>query len=502
MQWQTLRLWLAALPGQLALPGPLVLPGLPVLLVPLVLPVLSMQVSAAPAAAPMQSPERIVIHAGMLLRRADQPPERQQTLLVERGRIVAIRPGYLWDQEVSSGGADPSGGGGSGSGSGSGSGGGGARTGTGSHASARFIDLSDRFVLPGLIDLHVHLTTEAAPGEAVRVVTRNAAELALVAAGHARETLEAGFTTVLDLGTARRAHNEPIYALRRAIERGEVDGPRLLVAGSPVSTTGSSRTGHWAVDVETAIGPDGVCNGADDCARATRQQIADGADVINMYNTGSIGDLHLVTQAMTDSEMKAVVESAHAWGRKVVADGHTPAGINAALKAGADIVDTAPWLDNEAISLMKRRGVFLEPHMHAFRVAVADMRSGSTTVADETDSPVLARLKGVLDHPFSAEIAYRAGISLAYGSDTGIVQHGDNAGDLLELTRIGMSPARAIQVATLNSAAALGLQAEIGSLEPGKRADIIATRGNPLEDLGVLRKISFLMRDGHVLEAN
>jgi len=248
------------------------------------------------------------------------------------------------------------------------------------------------------------------------------------------------------------------------------------------------------------IGPDGTCDGPDSCALATRQQIAAGADVINMYNTGSIGDLHLVHRAMTDAETIAVVSTAHALGRKVVADGHTASGINAALKAGVDIVDTAPWLDAESLQLLERRGVFLEPHMRAFRVAVADMRSGSSTVNDELDSPILARLKGVLGQPFSAERAFRAGIPLAYGSDTGIVQHGDNAGDFAELIGIGMSAMQAIQVATVNSARALGLQGEIGSLEVSKSADIIATSGSPLEDLRQLQRVSFVMRDGHVLK--
>jgi imidazolonepropionase-like amidohydrolase len=410
----------------------------------------------------------IVIHAGMLLAVPGEEAKARQTLIIRDGRIAEVRGGFVPVEDAGAG--------------------------------AQVIDLSRQFVLPGMIDLHVHLTTEAEEGEAMRVVTRDAADLALVALRHARETLDAGFTTVLDLGTARQAHNEAVYALRRAIEGGIAAGPRLLIAGSPISATGSSRTGHFVDDVEAVVGPDGVCDGPEACSRAVREQVANGADAINLYNTGSIGDLRLVEQAMTDSEMRAVIGTAHALGRRVIADGHTALGINAALRSGADIIDTAPWPDPESLQLMRRNEVFLVPHMHAFVVAVGDMRSGSTTVADASDSPILVRLRSVLSHPFSAKRAHESGVRLAYGSDTGIVRHGDNAGDLLQLVRIGLSPTQAIAVATLNSAQAVGLRQEIGSLEVGKRADIIATERNPLDDIGELRSVTFVMRDGHVFK--
>ncbi|MEP7246333.1 MAG: amidohydrolase family protein, partial [Gammaproteobacteria bacterium] len=345
----------------------------------------------------------VVIHAGTLLSVAGQAPRKNQSVIIRGGRIAEIREGFVSAQDAGRG------------------------------APAEVIDLSKQFVLPGMIDLHVHLTTEAEQGESLRVVTRNAADLALAARQHARETLYAGFTTVLDLGTARLAHNEAIYALRGAIERGIAVGPRVLVAGSPISTTGSSRTGHFTSEVEAVVGPDGTCNGPDDCQRAVREQIARGADVINFYNSGSIGDLHLVEQAMTDAEMRAVISTAHALGRKVVADGHTALGINAALRAGADIIDTGPWPDAQSFELMRRHKVFFEPHMYAFVVAVGDNRSGSTTVADEPYSPVLERLRSVVSQPFSAQRAHEKGVRLAYGSDTGIIAHGANAGDLEQL---------------------------------------------------------------------
>lgn len=362
------------------------------------------------------------------------------------------------------------------------------------------IDLSRQFVLPGLIDLHVHLTSETEPGEALRVVTSDAADLALAARYHARQTVEAGFTTVLDLGTARPQHDAALRALQYAIERNLAVGPRILTVGSPISTTGASRTGRFAPGVEDVVGPGGVCNGAPDCARAVREQVAAGADVINFYNSGSIGDLQMIEQAMTDEEMQAVVRTAHDLGRKVVADGHTAVAVNAALRAGADIIDTAPWADEQSFDLMKRHGTFLVPHLYAFVVSVQDLRSGSVSVPDSVDSPIVARLKSVLAKPSSAQLAHERGVRLAYGSDTGIVRHGDNAGDLLELVKAGLTPMQAIQVATLNSAEAIGLARETGSIEPGKRADLIAVDANPLDDIAALGRVGFVMRDGYVLK--
>ncbi|HEV7714660.1 MAG TPA: amidohydrolase family protein [Steroidobacteraceae bacterium] len=426
-----------------------------------------------PGVAAVQGAEpAVIIHAGTLLSVPGRPPQNRQTVIIRDGRVAEIRAGFLSAQDVGAG------------------------------ASVRIIDLSKQFVMPGMIDLHVHLTTEAEQGESLRVVTRNAADLALVARKHARETLEAGFTTVLDLGTARLAHNEAIYALRGAIDRGVAVGPRVLVAGSPISATGSSRTGHFAAEVEAVVGPDGTCNGPDDCQRAVREQIARGADVINFYNTGSIGDLHLVEQAMTDAEMLSIVVTAHSLGRKVIADGHTAAGIKAAVRAGADIIDTGPWADAESFDLMRRRKVFFEPHLYAFVIAVGEERSGSTTVEDEPTSPILQRLRSVLAKPFSAQLANDKGVRLAYGSDTGIVPHGDNAGDFAQLVKIGLSPAQAIEVATINSAAAIGLSDEAGSLEAGKGADVIAMERSPLEDIRELRKVTFVMRDGNVFKTH
>lgn len=411
----------------------------------------------------------VVVHAGTLLAIPGQPPLHRQTLVISDGRIAAIRDGFLAPSDVAADGG------------------------------TRLVDLSSKFVMPGLIDLHVHLTTEVSPGGRRRTVKQGAAELALVAQYNAERTLAAGFTTVLDLGTGFEAHEEAIYALRAAVTEGRVAGPRILAVGSPISATGSSRTGRFNTAVAAALPPQGVCNGADACAAAVREQVRRGADAINFYNSGSLNDVELAAQTFTDEEMRAIVTTAHALGRKVIADGHTAAGINAALRAGADIIDTAPWPDAETWTLLEKTRAFFEPHMYAFRVASEPVGTGTATAAL---LPVTRRVQDVLSRPFSAQTAHQHGVRLAYGSDTGIVQHGDNAGEFGELVGIGLTPMEAIVVATVNSAAAIGRLGDIGTLETGKRADLIATDGNPLENIAALRRIAFVMRDGLAFEVN
>jgi imidazolonepropionase-like amidohydrolase len=414
--------------------------------------------------------EIIVVHAGTLLTVPGVAPKQRQTLVISNGRITAIMDGFRTPAQVAAG------------------------------VAASRLDLSNAFVLPGLIDLHVHLTTDVEAGEALRTVTRTAADLALVARRHALETLKVGFTTVLDMGTATLAHEEAIYALRDGIRAGVVTGPRILTVGTPLSTTGSSRTERFTAEVAAAVGPQGVCDGPESCTRAVREQIRRGADAIAFYCSGSLRDPELIEQTMTDDEMRAVVATAHALGRKVIADGHTAAGINAALRAGVDVLDTVPWPDGMTWELSKKRDIFFEPHMHAFKVAAALAMPPTAPDDNSVESPAAIRVRDVLSNPFSAQIAHQHGVKLAYGSDTGIVRHGDNAGDFAELVAIGLTTMQAIEVATVNSARAIGWDNEIGTLEVGKRADLIAIDENPLTDIGALRKVRYVMRDGHGLE--
>ncbi|MFC1797241.1 amidohydrolase family protein [Pseudomonadota bacterium] len=413
---------------------------------------------------------QVLIHAGELLTDPALEPLQNVTLVVEHSRIRSVESGFLeptdvgWNDEA-----------------------------------VTVLDLSSAFVMPGLIDLHVHLTSPAEPGGDLRVVTLGPADLALMALELGHKNLAAGFTTVLDLGTGRRDHEQAIYALRNAISGGRVQGPRIISAGSPISPTGASRTGSYRSNVSAAIPPQGVCDGADDCRRVVREQIARGADIINVYNSGSLNDDFIAPQTFTDEEFSAIVETAHILGRIVVADGHTAKGINAALRAGADIVDTAPWPDEESWRLMKETGAVFEPHLYAFENAVGDApESLGEGTMHWIPSPIMRRLYEIKSKPYSAERAYREGIPIVFGSDTGVIPHGDNAGEFAELVRIGLSPAESIATATTNAAKVLKLDQQIGTLEAGKVADIIATHASPLEDVSELERVKFVMRKGVV----
>ena len=418
-------------------------------------------------AAPASAQQFTVIHAGSVLAVPGKPPLNDRSIIVRDNRITELQAGFV----------TPPG--------------------------AEVIDLRDAFVLPGLIDLHVHLTTAPEPGGDLDDVTLNSADLALLAAVHAERLLAFGFTTVLDLGTGRRSHEDAVFALRNAIAAGRLPGPQVLAVGSPLSIPGQSRTARYSDTVEASVGPENVCTGADDCRRTVREQVKRGADVISFYNTGSL--LSVPSQAMTftESEMRAIVETAHALGRPVVADGGNTrgdaSGINAALRAGVDSVDTVIYPDGETFRLLRETGAYFVPHLYALQASVGDTPD---TLEQGTmgwlPRPVLELLYALKQEPPSAAAAHKAGVRFAFGSDPGVFPHGDNAREFAELVKAGLTPMEAIKSATVNAADMLGRGDQIGTLEPGKSADMIAVEGDPLEDIRVLEKIKWVMRAGRV----
>lgn len=409
--------------------------------------------------------EWVIVHTGNLIRKAGEPAEASQTMVVHNGVFDRIVTGYQTAAEL---GLDVS--------------------------ESAVIDLRSYFVLPGLIDLHVHLTTPVQTDEPVGTVPRGAADLALVGAENARKTVLAGVTTAVDLGTGWRDHEEAIYALREAITAGDLPGPRLLVVGSPISATGSSRTRQFAPALAGVLVPQGVCDGADDCRRAVREQIKRGADLINFYDSGSLNDTYLVPRTFTDEEMHAIVETAHSLGRRVIADGHTAEGVNAALRAGADIVDTVPWPDEETWRLLHRTGATFVPHLQAFRIVFAQLPATGKIGA----SPIEQRFQDVRSRPLSAKRALREKVPMALGSDTGIVEHGGNAGDLEDFVAIGMTPAESLAAATTVAAEALGLQDHIGVIAAGMSADFVAVDDDPQRDVRTLRRVRAVMVRGRL----
>jgi imidazolonepropionase-like amidohydrolase len=332
-------------------------------------------------------------------------------------------------------------------------------------------------------------------------VTESDADLALTGAQHAKITLEAGFTTIVDLGRpGTPGHEVAAFALRDAINKGKVPGPRMLVTGSPLSSTSQSRRPLYRAEVEEVVGAMAVCDGVVACRKAVRNQVRIGADIISFYNSGSLLFENPVGQAMTDEEMQAIVETAHSLGRKVIADGHHAPGIAAALRAGVDSVDSIHMASDENLQQILGTGTYMQSHIYAVVAAVGDSRD---TVHDGVvwwhPTYVLERLFDIKMRPFAAVRAYEAGIrKIALATDAGNFPHGDNARDIVEYVKRGIPEMFAIRIATVNAAEALGLAGSLGTIEAGKRADIIATAGSPLQDITELTRVQFVMRDGRV----
>ncbi|MEG3180543.1 metal-dependent hydrolase family protein [Sphingomonas sp. LT1P40] len=427
--------------------------------------VTALLLAATPLAAQTAAPKVQFIHAGALLAKPGEAPRGASTIIVRDGKIAEIRDGHVAPE-----------------------------------SGATLIDLKDRFVLPGLVDMHVHLW--GIGGDPLRdrltALNRDDADDMMYAVGNARVTLEAGFTTVRDLGGSARG----MRALREGVERGDIAGPTIVNAGSSISVSGGHADGtNGAAEVfADAIHKHQIntCDGPDDCRRAVRQQIALGAQVIKYMSTGGVlsnvsGGLG---RAMTDEEMKAIIDTAHGLGRKVATHSHAAAGTKAAVAAGVDTVDHGSFLDDEAIRMMKANGTWLVPTMMAPAAALQQARAGLLPPA------VIPKAEEAAAAAFASHSkAYAAGVKVAFGTDTGVSKHGDNAQEFALMVKAGMTPAMALKAATVNAAEALGRSAAIGSIEPGKDADIIAVSGSPLEDVRRMEKVDFVMRHGVVHKA-
>lgn len=414
----------------------------------------------APDAEPAESTVTY-IQAGVLLDRPGTAPRGHSTIIVRDGVIVDVLDGYV--------------------------------TAPGGTA---LVDLRDAFVMPGLIDLHVHLTGIGGDPmlERLTFISRDKADDLLYAVANARATLQAGFTTVRDLGGDPRG----IRALRDAIDRGDIEGPTIVNAGEVISVTGGhgdDANGLAALfaDAEEAH-QDNICDGPDDCRRAVRRQVALGAEVIKFAATGGVlSDVSSgLGRAMTPAEMRAIVETAHEFGLKAAAHSHAAEGTRAALEAGADTIEHGTFLDDETIALFKSKGAWLVPTEMA-RV-VLDQAKGGLLPPASVRKAEAAVAAGRISH----KKAVAAGVKVAFGTDSGVSKHGENAGEFLYLLEDGLTPQQALLAATLSAAEALGRQDTLGSIEKGKDADIIAVTGNPLSDMRQMQKVMFVMRQGVV----
>jgi imidazolonepropionase-like amidohydrolase len=356
------------------------------------------------------------------------------------------------------------------------------------------VDLRGATLLPGFIDLHVHLTSEqsGAAGYAERFFL-NPADMALRATTYARKTLLAGFTTVRDCGAGEKLN----LALRDAVEKGWIAGPRIVAAGG-VSTTGGhgDPTNGIASELQELLADrrTGIANGPDAMRAAVRQRYKDGADFIKIAATGGVLSLAKSGQAplFTEEELRAVVETARDYGMKVAAHAHGSEGMLRAVRAGVHTIEHGTFMTDEVMAAMKERGTIYVPTISAGRFVAEKSKV-------EGYFPAVVRPKAASIGPQIQDTfakAVKAGVKIAFGTDQGVAPHGDNALEFVYMVEGGMSPADALRAATIEAARVLGLEAELGTVEPGKRADLVAVPGDPISDIRATTKVSFVMKGG------
>jgi imidazolonepropionase-like amidohydrolase len=364
-------------------------------------------------------------------------------------------------------------------------------------AGARIIDLGNRFVLPGLIDSHVHLDSDAG-GQAALLesLTSSPGLDALRAQWNGMKTLRAGFTTVRNLGDRSGA----TLALRDAVESGWVMGPRIIDAGRSISVTSGHMDGTLSLSDELKVGvsEDNLCNGVDSCREAVRRQVRRGVDVIKIATTGGVNSRigAGLGQQMFADEARAVVETAHLHGKKVAVHAHGTDGINVALAAGADSIEHGTMPNDETLRLFRQGGAYYVSTLST----VNGYRERLAQDPNAYPPAVLEKVRWRLEVTGKAlERAVPAGVKIAFGTDAGVSKHGRNADEFELMVQHGMTPATAITAATTNAAELLGLGKEIGALRPGMAADLIAVSGDPLVDVKVLKAVQFVMKGGRVV---
>lgn len=409
-----------------------------------------------------------IIHAGTLLAVPGEAPLTEQTIVVKGRQIVSVLPGYQGEDAVEAGAEDK----------------------------VTLHDLSGYTVMPGFIDGHVHLTFEFNSQLRLEAVQLSDADAAIRGAKHAKSTLMAGFTTVRDVGAGS---GDAIFALRDGIEKGWIDGPRIFASGATVSVTGGHGDGTqgYRDDIAHLMTSSAVCDGADECRHAVREQIRRGADHIKLTATGGVlsNTATGTEQQFTEEELDAIMSSAHAMGRKVTAHAHGKQGIESAIKAGVDSIEHGTYLDDRTIRLMKSNDVFLVPTALAGKTV-----SGWAAAPDSFLTPP-QKAKALQVGPQMKDMVRRAhegGVKIAFGTDSGVSAHGINAEEFALYVEAGMTPMEAIRTATVMGAANLGKSDMIGTIETGKRADIVAVSGDPLADIRELEDIDFVMKDGVV----
>jgi imidazolonepropionase-like amidohydrolase len=401
--------------------------------------------------------QRKLLHCGTLIDGIANTAKTEMTIIVEKNKITTIEAGYSTPQ-------------------------------TGDE----IIDLKNKTVLPGLMDLHVHIENETSKDAATKRMSMSSADIAFEAQKHALTTLMAGFTTVRDLGGTGVN-----ISLRNAINKGLVVGPRIFTSGKTIATTGGhgDPTNGWRPDVTFPENfDDGVVDSRDEARRAVRQRYKDGTDWIKITATGgvlSIAKNGKAPQFQSD-ELDGIISTANDYGFKVAAHAHGAEGMKRALKAGVTTIEHGTFMDDEAITLFKEKGAYLIPTIIAGKSTADSAKIPGyyhpfvTAKALETGQYIQATFAK----------AYKAGVKIGFGTDAGVYRHGLNAKEFQYMTEAGMPIMEALKSATIVAADILDIKKELGSIEVNKIADIIATENNPLVDVKTLMNVVFVMKEG------
>ena len=362
-------------------------------------------------------------------------------------------------------------------------------------AGAQSIELKDQTCMPGLIDSHVHLTEETSPNRYSEQFRMNVADYAIRSTGYARRTLDAGFTTVRNVGDGA---NESI-ALRNAINAGIVPGPRIFAAGKSIGSTGghADPTDGYRADLAGDPGPnEGIINSPEDAWKAVRLHYKNGADLIKIMPSGGVLDesASVDNAQMTIAEVQAVVAAAHDYGFTVAAHAHGAEAIRRAVIGGVDSIEHGTFMNDEDMKLMKEHGTWYVPTIIAGKY-VEEM------AAKPGYYPAQVAAKAKMVGPIiqaTAGKAYKAGVKIAFGTDAAVYPHGQNAKEFKYMVEAGMPPMFVIQAATTHAAQLLKHEKDIGSISAGKFADVVAVPGNPLDDITLMQKVDFVMKEGVV----
>jgi len=403
-----------------------------------------------------------LIYAGELLSIPGKASVKEQTIVIENDTIKDVRDGYVNASDFGE--------------------------------NVQVIDLKNSFVLPGLMDMHVHLQGELGPHNVKDRLKMSEQLSGMRSIHYAQKTLQAGFTTVRDVGS----NVQYMYALRDAINKGWVDGPRIIAAAGVGITGGHadvSGVKPKLLELETSKT---VCDGPYDCRRATRRAIKFGADLIKITSTGGVlTDRATGTgQQMEMDELKEVVRAAKSMGRKVASHAHQEDGIIAALEAGVDSIEHGTYSGKKAIKLFKKTGAYLVPTLLAGDTVVK-MAKTSNFMSPAIKEKAI-RVGGDMKGNFAK--AYKAGVKIAYGTDSGVSQHGTNAMEAVLMFKAGMTAMDVIKSATVNAADLVDMTKTLGTIEAGKYADIIATDASPLANIEELMTVDFVMKAGKLIK--